>query len=1055
MAVMSPDSIDDLFRRKALPEIHVILRQTREQVESKKRELRELVGDHYRSVLESSDHIRAMSDSAAKIARGADRVDGLIASMRQLAANPPSTATAVPLQTTAARAKSAAAEEDSDYRVGLRVMELLEIPESVREHLAAHEFVLAARVALLDANSLQNEIAELLARCSAPESSGTDEAKAPGVSRGGREVSVPTRRFDFAALTRQQATTFRGLPRQIVAACIDAFSTAALQPKSAAQGAVVHLLLEPSMQPVPMIRLFVAKRSELLKSLLDASSGKRSGGEALNCGARLASAAMAFEGTIVLGSRLCQAAPGCEPTSLKAALASLLEGLPRDIAAEERAAIEGRSVEGGSPAVRRRIDALSALLRNAASGAPAMSGELGKIGCAFVEEYAGGKAGAPGRSLSSRFGRLFEAMPCEVADDSARARADKGGSAPRTCRALAEILTHCSDKIQSYRHNLASDAKETWLSIWATACSHFCPTAVAPGDALAAIAASVEAACADVVRERVMDLQLELAPTSNETSDTRTGDGTDDDSKRKEEIREVQQQSRVRVARFDEMLGEIVTDMQHVARGGVVSVPVTAALLRALADRLGSACGAVHMPSVKPLWPADGAPSENTSAAQKAAARAAIALDTLMSAVDGAGFGQGDGTTSQLCGCLQTARDSGDAQLAAQARSIHESLKQYSTNAFAAWARLAVAPDASASTSLAAFWRLANDEVPPSCGWSHAKFANKGAQDNDSKPIPVPVQASPFVAERLTLGARRALEMCGSSAPPALISALKTAIGESLVLVYEATTPQLPTPEELKRSGMYHHLQWLFDLSFLRIALSAAPISDIGAAAATTGAASGAVAQDSGRAAYNEILALLERTEAVALSDPVDRTLYQPVLKSAMKIHVQEVRIILGPFFQHNSLYGVLFPALAGGAPGHTSLTAGDSAGDGFEIQQAAFALPLRSTSNLPRFPLLPFASASSLAYASSSDLDARLGLSAYSAQRATNTGAAAGASATNTGAAAVTALFGSAQQVGSAMGSLGIGQAQQLGSALGSLGIGQGLGLTKGWLTASSPEKR
>ena len=34
----------------------------RSKVEAKKTELRELVGDHYRSVLESSDHIRAMSE---------------------------------------------------------------------------------------------------------------------------------------------------------------------------------------------------------------------------------------------------------------------------------------------------------------------------------------------------------------------------------------------------------------------------------------------------------------------------------------------------------------------------------------------------------------------------------------------------------------------------------------------------------------------------------------------------------------------------------------------------------------------------------------------------------------------------------------------------------------------------------------------------------------------------------------------------------------------------------------------------------------------------------
>lgn len=48
------------------------------QVETKKTELRELVGDHYRSVLESSDHIRAMSDCSLgtkqRILRRGDRL---------------------------------------------------------------------------------------------------------------------------------------------------------------------------------------------------------------------------------------------------------------------------------------------------------------------------------------------------------------------------------------------------------------------------------------------------------------------------------------------------------------------------------------------------------------------------------------------------------------------------------------------------------------------------------------------------------------------------------------------------------------------------------------------------------------------------------------------------------------------------------------------------------------------------------------------------------------------------------------------------------------------
>eukprot|EP00403_Amphidinium_massartii_P035268 CAMPEP_0178438172 /NCGR_PEP_ID=MMETSP0689_2-20121128/35432_1 /TAXON_ID=160604 /ORGANISM="Amphidinium massartii, Strain CS-259" /LENGTH=101 /DNA_ID=CAMNT_0020060519 /DNA_START=10 /DNA_END=311 /DNA_ORIENTATION=+ len=83
-------SMDELFRQKTLQEIHEILRKTRNDVEAKKQELRELVGDHYRSILESSDHIRAMSERAAEVSEGADRLSTLVSSMQTLAAELPS-----------------------------------------------------------------------------------------------------------------------------------------------------------------------------------------------------------------------------------------------------------------------------------------------------------------------------------------------------------------------------------------------------------------------------------------------------------------------------------------------------------------------------------------------------------------------------------------------------------------------------------------------------------------------------------------------------------------------------------------------------------------------------------------------------------------------------------------------------------------------------------------------------------------------------------------------------------------------------------------------------
>lgn len=996
-AAVSP-SIDDLFRHKPLAEIHAVLKQTRDEVEAKKTELRELVGDHYRSVLESSDHIRAMSECAAKVATGADRVEELIASMRQLAASPPHTGAAAgaPFRTATSRARAAALEEDDEYRVGERVMELLEVPDTVRTHLAAHAFVPAARAALLDAPALQSEVAALLAK---------------GACGHGAAGGSP---FDFAALLRQQAATFRGLPRQIVASCADAFDITALDPISVAQSFVVHLLLEPSVQPVPLLRVFMARRTEVLKRLLDVGASRprapQDAGAALGC--RLASAAMAFEGTIVLSSCLCKAAPGSEPAMLRNALASLLEGALAMSPAEERAAIEGRTLDSGPANFRRRVDAAGALLRQASSGSVAMGTELARLGGAFVSEWAGGRGSSQG--LASLFGRILSGA---------------GESGPRTCEALGGVLVYSSEKVLAYRRTLAAGAAETWEATWATSCSHFCPASAPPGDALVAIVATVEAACAEVIRERVNELQLELAGSDEggspggEAGDSAAVGGS---TQRREEIREVREQSASRVAQFDEQLGEVVADLQHVARGSTVPSLVTAALLDALADHLGRACDAVKLPPVRPLWPAAAAtePASAAAPSQRSAARAAIALDTLLSAVEGRSLGAADAGPSQLRTCLQAAASSGDARIAEQARAIEDRVRSCSADAFLAWARLAVAPDASTTAQLAAFWRLANDEVPPGCGWSSAIFASKGAQDQGAaKSIPVPVQASPFVANRLTHGARCAAEMCGSStAPASLILAVKAALSEALMLVYEAALPQLPSPGSLKRTGMCHYVQWLFDLSFLRIALSAAaPSSGLGAPGATPSPPA------PGRAAYEALVALKDKTEAAALSDPVDRTLYQPVLKATVKLHVQEVRILLGPLFLHNSLYGVLFASK--GAVGATP-----SGGEGFEIQQAAFALPIRPA--LARFPLLPVATASSLAhaFASSAELDARLGLSAGSAGSAERAAArAAAASAANIGAGAAVSKM--TQQVGSALGSLGLGSSGGLGAGLGGLG--------------------
>eukprot|EP00927_Polykrikos_kofoidii_P039927 TRINITY_DN34215_c0_g1_i1.p1 TRINITY_DN34215_c0_g1~~TRINITY_DN34215_c0_g1_i1.p1 ORF type:complete len:1060 (-),score=232.87 TRINITY_DN34215_c0_g1_i1:546-3725(-) len=1044
--MVASSQIDDLFRQKPLVEIHALLKQTRDEVESKKQELRELVGDHYRSVLESSDHIRQMSDCAAKVSAGADRVEELIASMRQLATSPPSLGGGANTgvggglgvgglapSRAAARAR-AAAEQDHEYKIGVRVMELLEVPESVRDHLGAHEFVAAARVALLDAAALQGEVGELLKQ----EENNTSSAPVGHGAIAGEGAAAAGRRFDFAALMRQQAATFRSLPRQIVASAVDAFGVAALEPASAAQGFLVHLLLEPTVQPVSLLRLFLDRRVGLLTTLLNPPGGTSVACNAgASCGARLAAASMAFEGTVVLSSRLCEAESGGEPQMLKAALEPLTGG-PGCRAADERAAIEGRPVDGGSSAsFRRRVDSLGALLCGA-TGAQAMTTELAKLGSSLVGDWlplpssdviGGGTTNDDGRSLSSRFNRLVTTAPSGTLNN---------------CKSLGGVLSACSERLLAYRRALTCGAPEKWSDTWASSCSRFCPDRPPLVDALVLVASTIEKACADIVRERVGDLNLELvSPTEGDMLQTGMSEdismssvpcggmvGADEDRQRHDEVQEVHRQSCLRVSRFDEHLGEVLSDLEHVSRGGIMPRGINVVLLSALADRLQTACDEVRLPFVKPLWVAGRDEASDTGgvsgaatrpvvpwSVQLGAARAAIALDALAAAASTSSHKEDVGS-SHLRSCLSSALSSGDPQIAKQAEDIQANLRRRSADAFLAWARLAVGQQASSPTTLESFRRLSNDEVPLAYSWGSAKFVGIASQqDSDAKAIPVPVQASPFVFELLTLGARRANEVSGGggSMPPSLIAALKVALSESLMAAFQGAPPR-PTgaSEGLKRSGIYHDVQRLFDLQFLRLALSATSVDD---ANATVGATGGT------NAAYEALRNLLDQTEASALADPVDRTLYQPVLKAAVKIHVQGVRILLAPFFLHNPLYSFHFQRQAG---------SDTNEGDGFEIQ-ASFAPPLRPT--LPRFPLLPVAAASALGV-SSAELDARLGLGAHSADSAA---ARASAAAGGSGAAGA-AVSSLTQHVGSALGSWGLGKAGP-----GLLG-GLGGNWTSGW---------
>mmetsp|Transcript_16580 Transcript_16580/g.29014 ORF Transcript_16580/g.29014 Transcript_16580/m.29014 type:complete len:965 (-) Transcript_16580:47-2941(-) len=881
---MVASSIDDLFRQKSLQEIHIILQQTRKDVENKKTELRELVGDHYRSVLESSDHIRAMSDCAAKVSDGSNRIEELIASMRELASNPPIPGSDIIEEPS---------KEDEEYDLCFRVMELLEIPDAVRGMVGDHHFAHAAWVAVVEASALQKEVDRLL-----------DNAEASSASLQG---------FDLRGLVRQQDAAYRNLPRQVAAGCLDAFGSATLTPSGAAEAFLAHLLLDDASSPGQLLRRFVQRRSELLADILEGPATAFGGADQEGFTSRLIASAMAFEGTIILASGLSSSGAG---GSLPPLLAVGMKCLNSQ-GTTGRSLKQNDDIGPSQALLREKVERITAMLTQQSSG-PVSSAELSKLGVDFMKVWAPEEGMDGTRSLAARFSLL---VTCSAS----------GG--PHTCKQLGDLQRHFGDRLKSYRRSLAEGAglgaaPEDWSAVWSAACGLFSPGLV-PRDALVTLTTTVERAGAEILRARIRELQLAL---EDETS---LGESRDaDESKRLEEISELRRQCRARVQHFDEELGGILEDVSSLSCNGEVPVSLTFALLEALQVWLEEVCQKVKLPSVQPAWPRDkndaGSRSSSSWASQRSAARSALALEALYAAT----IDQAD--ASSLGKMMQAAFSSGNTDLASVAEKINVSLKKRNEEAYCAWARLAVPDEGFAP--LSAFWRLADDEVSTACGWGSAKFARQGEpgtsptteQDRTptAKAVPVPIQASPFVFERLVFAAKKSLELTGDDSGPAATltaAALKAALSECFVASYEAERPS--DLVRLKRSGMSHLLQWLFDLNFLRVTLSA-------------GAGPGG-------AAYEELRNLLGQAESAAFSDPVDRLLYQDVLKSAVTSHVQGTKVLLAPFFIHNPLYEFLSQGPSG------NLGPSASSDDGFELQ-STFAPPLRPV--LPRFPLLPIA---------------------------------------------------------------------------------------------------
>lgn len=1002
-------AIDDLFRQKTLHEIHAVLKQTRDEVDSKKQELRELVGNHYRSVLESSDHIRAMSGNASAISTGAERIDDLIASMRSLASNP--------CESAVGYEASENLNEDHHYRLGSRVMSLMELPENVRSHLSANEFAEATRLATVDAAAINHEVCELI-----------KTGEADKFQRG--DVDLPR-------LVREQSLALEGLPAQIAASCTDSFGMAGLSPAGAAAAFVVNLLLKDNAQPIPLIQVYFARRAELIGSF---SRLSRAGASAGGCAARLAGAVAAIEGTVVLGCGLCHSV-GSRSTPVNSAIDAVAACLPDMTAEEERALIEGRSTSGmRMNQLRLRVDSLrKSLLQKA--GSELLVAEFSRLGNRLAKELVPNELEGYAKAFGSEGPKtargIFNLIASVSMDENLQ-----------SCRALGEVLRACTEKVKTYREVLCGTASaDEWPIIWRKGCRQLCPSWSHPGDLLDTVASTIQASCAAVVREHASELRLDFAMSSEGELEgsqkdaepaTRNGSGHF-----RGEFADLRRRSELCIHRFDEQLAEIMADIDSAFGDGTDNLAcgaaphaVTASLLASLDKIISLACEEVSVEGTADAFPP--LPSQ-----RRGAAHAAVCLGLLLTAASA----DQDEKPMHLQRLLESAKSAGDAVLAAQANRMLQNIQTKSDAAFRVWARCVVADaavefagtGASLTPSDDVFFQLSGDEVAAYCAWGTTKVQGKTTDSGDAPAeycLPVPVQASPFVFEKLALAARCVLDVRDAkstsnlkrSLPGGVVAAIKTALGESFFSVYDAKKLDFDKFNSAEvgtalHAHFNHYLQIAFDLHFIILMLSS-----------PTSRNNGSTGQpDTGSNAYEKLRLLVKRLEDRIFADPVNRLLYPPAIKVAVKSHVQGVALIFAPFLLDNPLYDLRCHSelpigtprsQAEGTPHLSSVRRGSShyisEGEGMQLQ-ASKHQPFREV--LARFPLLPVAMGPSLdpnVRRISGDAARRMSFEqgvpgpAVGAQ-------SGGVAGVDTAVAAAASLV---QQMGSGLGSLGFGKA-------------------------------
>ncbi|WAR00774.1 COG1-like protein, partial [Mya arenaria] len=134
-----------MFEQHTVEEIRGIEKRTRADIERKKEDLRTMVGERYRDLIEAADTIADMKNSALNVMSTIGRIEGLCADLRSAQLAPNSGGPARKKQELDNRRK----EEARFHEVSAQIKLLLDIPEKVWTFLDGQDFLSASRLYLL------------------------------------------------------------------------------------------------------------------------------------------------------------------------------------------------------------------------------------------------------------------------------------------------------------------------------------------------------------------------------------------------------------------------------------------------------------------------------------------------------------------------------------------------------------------------------------------------------------------------------------------------------------------------------------------------------------------------------------------------------------------------------------------------------------------------------------------------------------------------------------------------------------------------------------------